>query len=265
MNTLSKDFKESILSTEALNLSLDYSEVALDSILKDGVLKDLPIIGTVLGLYRMGYSLKERHTIKKILAFLNCMNDISGDEKEKFVDRLNDEDKNGELFEKLLITLDRLDDTIKAEMIGNLFRMYIMDVIDRQMFLRCSNIIEKAFVSDLIHFYIRQYHIIGRKRRDEDRFKIYLGRNGRADDLEHSLLNLGLMDQKVKLRTPHGARNDNPSKEAYFETRINSVGRTLAAFVFYDLKDEDFRRYMEREKKENLALKEIYFKYNNSL
>lgn len=263
MNRLSKDFKESILSSEAANLAQDYSEIALDSILKDGVLKDLPIIGTVLGLYKMGYSIKERHTIKKILTFLNCMNDISGDEKEKFVERLNDEDKNGELFEKLLITLDRLDETIKAEMIGNLFRMYIMDVFDRQMFLRCSNIVERAFVSDLIHFYIREYYIIGRKRRDEDRFKIYMNRNGRADDLEHSLLNLGVMDQKIKLRAPHGARSDNPNKEAYFETRINSVGSTLAAFVFYDLKDEDFRRYMEREKKENLALREVYAKYNS--
>ena len=139
---------------------------------------------------------------------------------------LDDEDKNGELFEKLLITLDRLDETIKAEIIGNLFRMYIMDVFDRQLFLRCCNIIEKAFISDLIHLYIREYHIISRKRRDENRFKIYLGRDGRTDDLEHSLLNLGLMDQKIKLRTPQGLRNDNLSKEAYYETRINSIGRT---------------------------------------
>src|SRR5690606_27114115 len=122
MSDIVNDFKSSIFSSEATNLAKDYAEIALDSVLEDGLFKDIPILGSILTLLKIGQSIKEKHLIEKIATFLSCLEDITQEEKDAFLRRLADEDKNEELFKKLLLIIDRIDETLKAEIIGNLFR-----------------------------------------------------------------------------------------------------------------------------------------------
>lgn len=134
---INNSFKETIVSDKALGLVKDYSELAMDSFLDEGTLKEIPILGTLFSIYKIGSSLRERHYIKKIVVFLNQLKDIPKKQREDFLSKLDNNDKFKEsIFEKTLLLLERLDETHKAEMIGNLFRLFIMEVIDRDKLLR---------------------------------------------------------------------------------------------------------------------------------
>ena len=51
-------------------IAIDYMEMGLDSVMEDGLLKDVPIVSTVVALYKVGNSFKERHNLKKLYIFL---------------------------------------------------------------------------------------------------------------------------------------------------------------------------------------------------
>ena len=62
--------KESILSEQAVSLASEYSEIALDSILQDGILKDIPVINTIIGISKASIAIRDRLLIKKLFNFL---------------------------------------------------------------------------------------------------------------------------------------------------------------------------------------------------
>mgnify|MGYP000039925225 FL=1 len=57
------------ISTKTLDLGIDYSELALDEFLKNGVLKEIPFVKSVVSFYNIGNSIINRHNTKKILTF----------------------------------------------------------------------------------------------------------------------------------------------------------------------------------------------------
>lgn len=259
MGNLLDDFKNSIFSSEATSLAKDYTEVALDSILDDGVLKDIPVIGSIVGLFKIGSSIKERHTIRKIAEFLNRLEDVTEEEKTAFLQRLDQEKEGQDLFEKLLLLLERLDETLKARIVGNLFRMYIMDVFDRNLFLRCCMIVEKAFLADLISHYKQFSYRVGRGAIQEDVVQAYDDRMN-SKLTKQNLVNLGVLDLIPTLKRKQGSRSDSPEFEIQTKTEINKAGEVLAGYMFYDFKDPEFQKLMVREKEYFQGLREVYSK-----
>ena len=57
------------ITNKTIDISIDYSELFLDSFLKDGILKDIPIISSIVGFYNISNSLIDRYKVKKILTF----------------------------------------------------------------------------------------------------------------------------------------------------------------------------------------------------
>lgn len=134
------------LRTDLGDVSKELMEIGIDSILKDGILKDIPIIGTLSSVFKTSISIRDRYFIKKILRFLCSLEDTSLDERNEF---LSKHSNNSQLGEKLIFILDRLDDLEKPELIANLFKRYMYNEIDYLTFQRFSLIIEKCFIEDL--------------------------------------------------------------------------------------------------------------------
>lgn len=133
------------LKSEFRNIGENFFEIGIDSILEDGILKDIPIIKTISSLYKAGISIKDRYFIKKMLIFLNHVRDIELEDRVNFLSKLND----SQLGEKLILILNRLDDLEKPELIANLFRKLTYHKIDYITFQRLALIIEKCFIEDL--------------------------------------------------------------------------------------------------------------------
>lgn len=69
MYDLSSAMQNSI-TEDVNNVLTNIGEIALDSVVEDGLLKDIPIISTVINIYKIGTSLKERYYIKNWRNFL---------------------------------------------------------------------------------------------------------------------------------------------------------------------------------------------------
>jgi hypothetical protein len=155
-NDIIKSFKEAIMEPAAENFS-NVAEFSIDLLIKNESLKDFPIVGQIFGLYKTGVGIKEFFMVKKILKFLNTLQDIPQEEKEDFVHKLSENESiKNEVFEKLIIILDRFDDTEKAIISGNLFKACIKGEISLDAFFRLASIIDRAFVHDIKDFCLRR-------------------------------------------------------------------------------------------------------------
>ena len=49
MNELVPAFENSLFETSIIDIGIDYLELGTDSVLQEGLLKDIPIVGTLIG------------------------------------------------------------------------------------------------------------------------------------------------------------------------------------------------------------------------
>lgn len=151
--------KEKDLPIKSLNISdlsnvlQDFIENLIDGDLKDGILKDIPIINSLVALSKTAISIRDQFLIQKLKSFLDGIKDITSDERNKFLRDTDNDPKYGQrVGEHLILLLDRLDDLSKPQMITKLFRAYLRDDITYRDFVRFSSIVERAFINDLSGF-----------------------------------------------------------------------------------------------------------------
>ena len=153
--SLSIAFADS-LAEESISCISEYAEIGLDAVMEDGILKDIPIVSTAVALYKIGSSIKERHNLKKLLAFLNELNNGILDEQkrkeyqQKF--QSNEKFRNQEI-EYLLVLIDRYISYDKPQMLAKLYLAYLegiiiweeltmyAEVVDRFLLLDCGTLI----------------------------------------------------------------------------------------------------------------------------
>lgn len=153
--SLSVAFADS-LKEESISCVSEYVEMGLDAVMEDGILKDIPIVSTAIALYKIGSSLKERHNLKKLLVFLNELNNRILDEQkrkeyqQKF--QSNEKFRNQEI-EYLLVLIDRYISYDKPQMLAKLYLAYLegsiiweeltmyAEVVDRFLLLDCGTLI----------------------------------------------------------------------------------------------------------------------------
>ncbi|MBS4068028.1 MAG: hypothetical protein KGZ62_05470 [Sulfurimonas sp.] len=76
-NALEKTLKDSDLQEVTTGLA----EVFIDNLIKDGIVKDIPIIGTVVGFGKVIYGIREQLFLKKIIYFISEVKDIPADKR----------------------------------------------------------------------------------------------------------------------------------------------------------------------------------------
>lgn len=171
-------FDNSIISNELINITSELTEVGLDSLLEEGVLKDLPIVGTLVGLTKIGLTIKDKLFLKKIIHFLHQLKDISSEKRQAFVDKINEDNKyKTKVGETVILIIDKLNDYSKADYLGKLFTAAIAGKIDYDTFLKLANIIDKSYIPDLNNLIC-----------------LYQGKIKEVDDTDKDILyNLGLL------------------------------------------------------------------------
>ncbi len=135
------------------DLALDYSEIVLDSFLKNECVKDIPFFGTLYRTYRATLSIRENIFAKKVYSFLFQLKDIPQQERKAFTEKVTkDENLKYKLGETLIVLLDKLDNLNKPEIIGNLFKAVIEENLSYDLFLRLSSMVYRAFLPDIISY-----------------------------------------------------------------------------------------------------------------
>lgn len=149
-NSLQDRIVESIYSPKLIEVGKDIAEVALDSLLDDGILKDLPIIGTIVSVYNGAMDIRDRIFIAKIARFLFRLSDVPIEQRRLFEERVSADQKlKRKVGVTLALLLDRLDDIEKPDFVAWCFGAYLNATITFDVFRRMSSAIDVAFVEDL--------------------------------------------------------------------------------------------------------------------
>ena len=150
---LSNSLEQTLKDSDLQNVTVDLAESFTDTLLSDGLLKDIPIIGTIVGLTKTAISLNDRLLIKKLIYFISELNDIDKEKREKLISDIdNSETQKIKVGEKLLYILDKSEDHLTAKYIAILFKAFLNSEIDYFQFLRCSTIIQRLLIQDLEQF-----------------------------------------------------------------------------------------------------------------
>lgn len=208
------DIFKSVKSKAINELTPELLEMSLDLVIESEVLKDIPVFGIGFKSYSLYKNITESFFTKKLLKFLFELKDIPQANREKFIVELESKNETNKAGEKLLITLNRLNDVDKATIIGKLLKQTILGKITFDNFKRLTHIIHNTYLEDMEllkdNEYLRNIN----------------------DDIKSNLYQVGLLNQSIK---------DNREQEEYkfkqsgrreiipasFEYELNSYGKIL--------------------------------------
>lgn len=139
------------LKEDTVSIAGDIAEVGLDSILEDGLLKDIPIVSVAVAIYKIGTSLKERHNLKKLSIFIGEINRrICDDQKrEEYKARFQSNDKfRNQEIEYLLVLIDRYISYDKPTMLAKLYIAYLDGIIIWEELTMYAEVVDRFFLLD---------------------------------------------------------------------------------------------------------------------
>ena len=139
-----------IKDSDLPSLSKDFAEVAIDGIMDEGVLKDLPLVGGIIGIVKFGSSINKHISAKKIYKFLFELHDIPQEQRIKKIDEINNSRKyQSSVGEMIFELLEKIESDGKPEIIGKMFSAVIEEKIDYIDYLKCAHIVKNFFYYDL--------------------------------------------------------------------------------------------------------------------
>lgn len=101
-------------------------EVPLDKLLDEGVLREIPIIGTAISIFKAGDDVRAYFFAKKIASFLSETETVSEEDRNKFFETHCSDDKaKSELGESTLMVLDKIDNAIITRLLGHAFAIML--------------------------------------------------------------------------------------------------------------------------------------------
>ncbi|WP_169391743.1 MULTISPECIES: hypothetical protein [Psychrobacter] len=159
-------------------------EVIIDNqTLSDGLMKDLPVLGTILGISNIYNNFKAKSFEKKFKNFLLEFDDTEELQRFKdFIDKKEDE----ELGEVILNVIDKIDKNIQAKMLARAVKLYIYDQSQEEN-------AKKIFDYNIYVIKILDDYLLSG-------IESVYGENScsRVGSVDIALFNLGLMDQEQK-------------------------------------------------------------------
>ena len=139
-----------IKDSELPGLAKDYAELAIDGIMDDGILKDFPLVGSVIGVMKFGNSINKHLTAKKLYKFLFQLHTIPLSKRIAKIDEINSSKKyQSSVGEMIFELLDKIESDGKPEIIGKMFSAVIEEKISYTDYLKCAHLVKNFFYYDL--------------------------------------------------------------------------------------------------------------------
>ena len=155
--------QQNILSlSESMELTMDkgnfsnlteWGEFALDAVLNEGLMRDVPILGTIVGAGKCIRNVSDILFAKKLIAFFSGLSDTNArDRKEAITKWESDAKYRIRVGETLLNMVHRCDDTQKARWLSQLFCELVLKKGWGDMFMRAEKVLSGMSVMDVMAF-----------------------------------------------------------------------------------------------------------------
>ena len=211
----------SLASENLKDITIDGLELTLDSALSDGIIKEIPIIGSLYKSIKAAKGISEAIFTKKIFRFLFELKTVPQEDREKFFKKLeNDENYSEKVGEKLLIILEQFDDIDKPALLGKLLKQVIEGKFTMDEFFRISSVIQRSYLPDLI-LICRSNRILQYKPEVREHL-INLG-------LFKTILDDGIQIARIKDSAGLGSKSHVPEPSIHYE--ISLLGEKIRKFL----------------------------------
>ena len=217
MIELIPEFNDSLV-IDSVDLIGDYLELGIDSVLNDEIIKEIPILKSLLSAGKITKSIRERNYMKNLVIFLNELNSGNIDEKKlkKHQEELNSNPKKAEKeLGRVLIILDQTIDNIKSSIIGKIYKEYINQTIEWDLFVEFSEITNRLYVNDLRILKLIYAGILSDTSNRTDLYRI---------ERLNSLGVIGLTPKMILIGT-------NDSRQDSYVT-LNKIGKIYSDIIF---------------------------------
>ncbi len=138
--SIEKIVQEGLVSP-TIDLTVDYAELALDSFLDNEVVKEIPIVKSVVGLVKGGLKVREIYFAKKLLAFLKEFHEgsLEPSKRIEFQSKFKEDKKyRDSVVEQIMILNERFLEIEKSKILANLFAAHINGKFDWENFCDLS-------------------------------------------------------------------------------------------------------------------------------
>ena len=206
---------DNVIKNETLlELSTDYAELAIDGILDEGVLRDIPAVGSVIGLVKFGNSINQYIFTKKVYSFLFELKSVPQNDRKQMIDKINESrKKQSKVGQVILELLDKVESDHKPAMLGKLMKAVIEEKIDFKMYLRLAHIVKSMFIDDLNMFKSFSSNITSNEI-----------------EIRDEMTNFGLIEYKLPQLNLLNLGNSENKKEVGHYRSLTTIGKALADF-----------------------------------
>lgn len=153
---MAKDTKRGTALVNALkndelsDLRTDLGEIEIDSLLDDGLLKEIPVIKTILAFSGTIGSIRDYLFTEKLIRFLNGFSDLNDARRINMTTKLNSDDNfAGKAGERLIEIIDRMESERKPEIAASFLKAFACDRIDFSTLRRLMVALERIPAFDI--------------------------------------------------------------------------------------------------------------------
>lgn len=142
---------ENSLGIDIAEFTGDAVEFGVDLCMDDGILKEIPFVGTAFKLYSIGSKVYDKHCFGKLYSFIatinsgNCSKKEQEKRRKKFVE---DKSFRKQELEYLLILLDRYIGFEKPQQLAKLYLAYLDDKIDWITLTKYAEVVDRFLPGD---------------------------------------------------------------------------------------------------------------------
>lgn len=252
MSDIQDSFTKTIKNTTLSDVAIDLTELSIDNLIDNDVIKQIPIVKTFVGIVSAGISMHDRLFLKKILGFLNEINDIDEGTRSKIISKIDmSKEYRIKVGEKLLYIIDSCEDYEHSGNASKLFREVLNNTISYDEFLEAASIVAILSSNELRLFL--------------DSYNVWYMSDG-ANELTHTGL-VYFETEEVEVDLKKITQDDYDDPEEHYEADVSGGETTIKSTAAGDtvfevfgigrearlaqIKDESERR--KREVREKLS------------
>lgn len=128
------------MKDEIMSLLTDYGELTLDMFLRDGIIKELPIVGSTFSMIKISADIRDRIFMEKLKSFIEYI-----EKNTKWQEKFSDVEECSKISKQLLYIVDSCDDDKKLKLIGMAFNYLVKGEMNKDDYFFSVNMISKSF------------------------------------------------------------------------------------------------------------------------
>ena len=90
---LPNSLSETLIKSDLSSMTTEGLEIGIDQCLSDGIVRDIPIINSLVSIVKTTQSISNYLFLKKIVAFLNGIKDIPKEKREQEIQKIEESKK----------------------------------------------------------------------------------------------------------------------------------------------------------------------------